>query len=227
MKHKSSGLEDTVVMSTHNMDVEEYINDALEADDTLADNSTLDDDDTLDAEFIEDEKRDKAARPIQAMVRRWRGRKLAREYGKQCFVKEWDPKQECFMYIDTRRFPPVRTFIKPKWLGDDDLPEERQWRSPPGYRERRQKQRGFALVVHTATYTDERLPDLPFAAAVKGEHLKLKEVGFQSKYSRGLAGPDIPRPRCTGHAKPIHSQFSGAGLGLFMGAQQSTRAQVI
>jgi hypothetical protein len=46
------------------------------------------------AEELRDEKEDEAVRPIQALVRQWLGRKYAREYGKQVFIKEYDEERK-------------------------------------------------------------------------------------------------------------------------------------
>ena len=111
----------------------------------------------MSAEEHEYERQDAAARPLQAAVRRWQGRRYAREYGKQCFIKEWDPLKRRFAYVDTRRSPPERQWTKPKWLGSDDLPEETVYCAPANYPARRQTQRQFALVSHTAEFDDEKV----------------------------------------------------------------------
>jgi hypothetical protein len=113
------------------------------------------------AEEAEYEKQDAAARLLQGVVRRGQGRRYAKEYGKQCFIKEWDPEKKQYAYVDTRRSPPSKQWTKPKWLGDDDLVEETRYRAPPNYPKRRQTQRQFALVAHTAEFDDDKVPCSP------------------------------------------------------------------
>jgi len=122
------------------------------------------------------EKQDAAARPIQAMVRRYLGAKYAREYGKQVFVKEFDEEKKKYCYVDTRRSPPTKQWTKPRWLGKkDDLVAEKRYKAPPGYPARRQTQRQFALVCHTAVFDDPKVPNLASVHGVKLEHEELKE----------------------------------------------------
>ena len=140
-----------------------------------------DDDDEFaaSAEELEYERQDAAARPIQAMVRRCQGRNYARTYGKQVFIKEWDDGKRRFAYVDTRRSPPERYWTKPKWLGKDDLPEERVYKAPPGVA-RRQTQRQFALVSHTALYDDDKVRGRP----VRQLRQQRQRRHFAAPYSR-------------------------------------------
>jgi len=112
------------------------------------------------AEEAEYEKQDAAARLLQGVVRRGQGRRYAKEYGKQCFIKEWDPEKKQYAYVDTRRSPPFKQWTKPKWLGDDDLVEETRYRAPSNFPKRRQTQRQFAVVAHTAEFDDDKVPCL-------------------------------------------------------------------
>ena len=133
-----------------------------------------DEDLPMSLEEQEYEKQDAAARPLQAAVRRWQGRRYAKEYGKQCFIKEWDAEKKQFAYVDTRRSPPSKQWSKPRWLGaNDDLPEETRYRAPANYPARKQTQRQFALVAHTAEFDDDK---------VRGGWVRV-EVGVQCLYA--------------------------------------------
>jgi hypothetical protein len=141
------------------------------------------------AEEIQDEAEDKAARPIQAMARMFLAKRHACEYGKQVFIKEYDPQRKTYAYVDTRRSPPLRQWTKPIWLGDEDLHEEKVYKSPPGYPERMQTQRQYAFVCHTAKFDDPNVPDLPSCAGVKIEHEELKER-MQNPYTANFLPAD-------------------------------------
>lgn len=148
-----------------------------------------DEDLPMSLEEQEYEKQDAAARPLQAAVRRWQGRRYAKEYGKQCFIKEWDAEKKQFWYVDTRRSPPAKQWSKPRWLGDDDLPEATRYRAPAHYPPRKQTQRQFALVSHTAEFDDDKVHSLPSPLGVRLEHEELKER-MQNPYTANFAAKD-------------------------------------
>lgn len=50
-------------------------------------------DESLSEEELRYEIEDVAARKIQAIGRLWLGRRYARSYGRQCFLKEWDEER--------------------------------------------------------------------------------------------------------------------------------------
>jgi len=129
----------------------------------------------LSADEAKYEREDAAVRPIQALARKYLGRVYARNYGRQCFIKEWDEERKKFAYVDTRRSPPDRYWTKPKWLGEEDLPEEQVYRAPKDYPPRVQTQRNFALVSLTAHFDDPNVPHLPSPKGVRVEYEELKD----------------------------------------------------
>ena len=127
----------------------------------------------LSAEELEEERQDIAVRRIQNAYRSRRGRMMLRAMIRANYVKirNLDFGGE-FLYKN-KMTGEIRE-DKPKFLGDEDLPDPRDFKAPYGYTPDDVYDTGCALIVTVSEFEDNRIT--PLHGNAIAEHRRLEEL---------------------------------------------------
>lgn len=127
----------------------------------------------MTAEELEEERQDAAVRHIQRAYRVRRARQLLRHLIRANYVKIKDPEFELGLVYKNKTTGEIRT-EKPKFLGEEDLPDPRDFKAPFGYDPGDLQDFGCAMIVTVSEFKDPKITNLE--PSMGAEHVRFENL---------------------------------------------------